>query len=54
MTHPRVPMQVTTYITPSGEKVCSKASTDRGLVKSKVPFFLASHWNGCGLLGLFA
>jgi hypothetical protein len=47
-------MQVTTYITPSGEKVFSKAGTDRGLIKSKVPFFLASHWNRCGLLGLFA
>lgn len=40
-----VPMQVNTFITPSGRKVCSKASSDRALVKGKLPFFLADYWN---------
>jgi hypothetical protein len=38
-------MQVTTFITPAGKKVCSRSSGDRRLVNSKVPFFLASEWN---------
>jgi hypothetical protein len=42
-----VRVQVNSFITPSGKKVCSQAMGDRTLIKGKVPYFLASAWNRC-------
>lgn len=41
------PLQVSSFITPSGLKLSRQAGQRKGMVKDKVPFFLAEHWNWC-------
>jgi hypothetical protein len=43
-------VQVTSYITPSGAVLSSQTPSTQKLVKGKVPFFVAEHWNGYTLL----